>query len=693
VKQSVFTGAFRGVVGWLIYGVTEFLLAYTIPRFWKPGLEIAEWQRGPILLVMGIYALIGLLFGGAGGAVLAWVGKNQRGNYALLVSLSVTTMFAGNVLAAWPLARSEQVALATAIGLIAIFLAALVLDSWQRRAALFARPWALSLLLLAGPWVSREALQDHSMVVKTWMSLLAMAAVVALAAIWSRIVPENAATPRRKAVAAAAIVALVWISVQTTGAMRAQGAGKPAVSTAQGSPNIVLITMDTVRADHLSVYGYERQTTPQLQEFAREANVYDHAMAAADYTLPAHASIFTGLYPSWHGAYPLPPDYAGGRPLTPRTTTLAKLLSANGYWTGGIVANAAFLHPGTGLAQGFAVWESGMPVPLADGQRPFYLREQARRLLNTAVPTSEFDALFLRASDINRRAFKTIEKLRHGGPFFLFLNYMDAHFPYNAPPPYRDRFARMRPNTGATVEYNELKNAVNAGRRQIRNPEKSLLMAQYDSGIAFLDSEIGKLLARMRDLGVYENTLIIITADHGEAFGDHDVIGHTVTSVYQDGVHIPLLVKYPGQHLGQRSGVLVSHVDLMPTVLDAAGCPLPNNFHGKSLRLPRSDSDVVFSEARAIGDHAKTARLGGTRRAIFSSSVKLITWTAGPPEFYDLVADPNESANRYESTDPVVASLMTRLSAWTSAIPRQLPNPAMLDRSAMERIKSLGYVQ
>ena len=170
-------------------------------------------------------------------------------------------------------------------------------------------------------------------------------------------------------------------------------------------------------------------------------------------------------------------------------------------------------------------------------------------------------------------------------------------------------------------------------------------------------------------------------------------MGHTVTSVYQEGVHIPLLVKYPGQREQQRSGTLVSQVDLMPTVLDVARCPLPPGLQGQTLRLPRPDSGLVFSEARAIGDHEKTARLRGVRRAVFRGSSKLITWSAGSPEFYDLTEDPGESANRYRADDSAATSLMSCLTAWTAGIPRQLSKPAKLDKSTTERIKSLGYVQ
>jgi arylsulfatase A-like enzyme len=270
---------------------------------------------------------------------------------------------------------------------------------------------------------------------------------------------------------------------------------------------------------------------------------------------------------------------------------------------------------------------------------------------------------------------------------------MDAHYPYVPPAPFRGRFARLEPTSKAVASYNELKNSVNAGRRRVETTQKTVLTAQYDSGIAYVDSQVGILLSRLRELGLYENTLILITSDHGEAFGDHDTIGHTVTSVFQEGSHIPLLVKYPGQHEGSRSDALASHVDILPTVLEAVRAPFPAFLQGQSLRSPRSASEVVFTEARSIGSHEKDARLRGVRRAIVNGNTKLVTWSAGEPELYDLAADPGERVNRYHPDDPLAVSLLARMNAWTATIPRQLAKPAKLDKSTSDRIRSLGYTQ
>jgi arylsulfatase A-like enzyme len=347
-----------------------------------------------------------------------------------------------------------------------------------------------------------------------------------------------------------------------------------------------------------------------------------------------------------------------------------------------------------GLAQGFAVWKHNIAVQLSSSNRPFYLREGARHLLSLTMSTAAFDGYFLRAADINRDAFTMLEQARKHGSFFLFLNYMDAHIPLVPPPPFRDRFPGRDPDFRPAKRHQDLTNATNAGRGHLTEAEKRHLISQYDGGIAYMDAEIGKLLARLREMDLYENMLIIITSDHGEAFGDHDRMQHGIGSVYQEEVHVPLLVKFPGQHDARRTDALVSHVDLMPTALKIAGCPIPPKSQGRILApADNHAAEPVFSEAWALGEWQSTTRLRGVRRAVFSGSLKVITSSGRNPECYDLASDPGESRNQYRPDDPVAASLLARLHAWTAAIPSKPPKAAKPDKSTMERIKSLGYVQ
>jgi arylsulfatase A-like enzyme len=435
-----------------------------------------------------------------------------------------------------------------------------------------------------------------------------------------------------------------------------------------------------------------------LRDFASEATVCTRAIATSDWTLTTHASMFTGLYPRWHGAYFAPPHYRWGRPLAERYTTLAEVLRAHGYWTAAEVANYGFLSPSLGLAKGFTIYHARRPIRVFQmpwERRPFYLREGARRVLSLAEDTAAFDGNVLRAEDINRRAFELLDRATHNEqPFFLFLNYMDAHGPYVLPSPFDARFPGRDPHFNRVSGHIRLTLGINSGQRHISAAERRHVISQYDGAIAYEDEEIGKLLARLHELGCYDNTLIIITSDHGELFGQHDLMGHNVGSVYQDLVHVPLLVKYPGQHDGRQSDTLVSQVDLMPTVLDLAGISPPPGVQGQSLRLPRADSDAVYTEAIAVTYLAEmNPRFRGVRRGIFAGTRKLTTWTEGRTELYDLAADPGEARNLYRTDDPGAKALERQLSAWAAAAPRDAEQPGKLDKNSVERLKSLGYAQ
>ena len=700
LKQSVVEGAIPGLWVWLAYGIIEFALSVAISKFLFTQSELLPWQWPLVALLFALYAIVGLLLGAAGGAWLARKGRSPlREDHKCLGCLLLCGAFAANLIMAWPLARSEIIALAMTAALAAAFCAALSSAAWQRRTAFLASPAMLSLLLLIGPWVSREALSNHSASVRMAGSLFAIAGVLGAAMFVHRIFQKKPAHPLWRAAAGVGAAILLWTATLVPGTTTLGKAASSAASSASGRPNILLITMDTVRADHVSAYGYERDTTPYLREFARETTLYERLVACDGFTLPTHASIFTGMYPGWHGAT-RQPDHSSGAPLSPNSRTLASVLRANGYWTAETAANYGYLGKWTGLTQGFEFAEVKMAMHLSDPNRPFYLRELARKALNVAVSTTDFDAYTLRAPDINRNAFAMLEQARNRQqPFFLFLNYMDAHSPYLPPQPFRDRFSAGDGNVKpiSADAFVAMRDAVNAGKRALNEPEKRYLVSQYDAGIASIDFHIRELLTRLRELGLYENTLIIVTADHGESFGDHGLMEHAFGSLYQDQIRVPLLVKYPGQHEAQRSDALVSQVDFLPTVLEAAGIALPPGLQGQSLRSPRErDSGVVFADSFARRDLHDNARLRGSRRAVFSGNLKLIVWTAGAPELYDLAADPNELHNLYRPADPQGAALMARIHTWVAAIPSR-PSPAQsakpADNSTLEKLKSLGYAR
>jgi len=429
---------------------------------------------------------------------------------------------------------------------------------------------------------------------------------------------------------------------------------------ASGRPNILLVILDTVRADRWSLYGYHRPTTPQMDQFARQATTYTRATATGDMTLTTHASLFTGLYPSWHGAYHID-GHVYARKLDSSLETIAEMLANKGYSTQAVLANSSYLLPNFGLHQGFQYYDVRSPVTIAG--RPngrIYLRHPMRKLLSHMPSTVELDRNYRRGDEITAGALARIESSsREDRPFFLVLNYMDAHAPYIPPSPF-DRLG----------------------------------FSPYDGAIAYLDSQLARLFSRLRELNLFDDMLILVTADHGEGFSEHGLMRHSV-STYQELIHIPLVVKYPRQRDGQVVNALVSQVDVMPTILEVVGEPAPSHLQGRSLRHPETAGPrMVFSESfegvSVIKNNRITRRI---ERAITRGTMKFITSTLGKRELYDLARDPGETQNLFRPGDPVALDLQSKLNTWMSLAPAAGAGAKKPDPHTIERLRSLGYVQ
>ena len=686
------SGAAWGAAAWLVYGIVEIILSISIQLWRFSEMEVLGWQWRWIAALLGVYAACGIVLGAAAGLLLGARRVHLDEGPQILAVGSVSLTFGANLIRAWPLARSEQIVLVVDLALLTAFLAAFFSVDWRKRVRFLTSPWIVSLLLLGVPCLSRELLTpQQSSVLKVGGSLVLLVVIVSLARLWDMLRRDRPRTVAPQFILGAAVFALFAVGVGTARkgpAVRING-----VASGSGKPNILLIVMDTVRADHLSLYGYPRDTTPNLREFARGAAVYRHAIAASDFTLGAHATMFTGLYPDWNGAIQSSSTGSIALPLSPQHRTLAEILGSSGYWTVESAANFGFLAPWTGLTGGFAVSDLTRPVALSAHDRPFYLREWVKRILSRRVNTGALDRPSRIASDINRRAMAYLEQAGASAvPFFLFVNYMDAHTPYVPESPFDTRFSgpggrRLDPST-----LHDVKLRVDSGKSQLLPEESQELLAHYDGGIAAEDAAIADLLNRLRTLGLYDNTLIIITADHGDTFGEHDLMDHFLGFVYQELIHVPLIIKYPGQRDATQSDELVSQVDFLPTILEVVGAKPPVLPQGRSLLKP--SSRVVFARGtRSPQVGLGNRRFDGLRRAIFSGPMKLITWTSGPPELYDLAADPGERHNLYTSGDPRALDLSRQMEQWVAAMPRQSVQPTRLDKSAAERLRSLGYVQ
>jgi arylsulfatase A-like enzyme len=445
-------------------------------------------------------------------------------------------------------------------------------------------------------------------------------------------------------------------------------------------PPVVLISLDTTGTDHLSAYGYSRNTTPFLIDFARGATLFRNATAASDMTLSSHASMFTGVYPSWHGAHAYSNAPGAYAPLDEKLPTLAGILSGSGYTTAGAAANY-FVSRRWGLTRGFQFFSSPEPILLHRTDRLFPLRSWIGRLLGLFP---EFESTYRTSPEINQDAFNVLaQRAFSSRSFFLFVNYMDAHVPRMPPASYRDRF----PHAGKSRDmewYRKTMAEFSAGKRRLSESEYLDLVAAYDAGIAYQDAEFHDLIERLKAQNLYDRSLIIVTADHGEAFGEHRLFAHG-TGVYGVETHVPLVVKFPNQKSGNMVDTAVSGVDLMPTILEVAGCELPPASQGVSLA-----HTVTYREV--LSESFPTPELGSSldrvERSIQSGGAKLIVNSKGKHELYDLDRDPQELA-------PLGAAspLNERLRAWIRTMPAMSQKPTPQDAQAMRRLKTLGYVQ
>ena len=425
------------------------------------------------------------------------------------------------------------------------------------------------------------------------------------------------------------------------------GAFLAACSPELPTPNVLLITLDTVRADRCSVNGYPRPTTPTLERLSKEGVAFDAAYAPSPVTAPSHASLFTGLYPPRHGL-----DRNGGR-LAEAPPTLAEILEAQGYQTAGIVSSFV-LNEKFGVARGFDVW--------MDQFEPSRSKTVRREWEGLEIPAG-FDR---RAYDTTHLARTWLTQKRDPArPFFLFVHYFEPHGPYAPPEPWRSRFRRDEADRHAE---------------------------HYDSGIAYTDHEVGELLDRLDELRLTDDTLVIVTSDHGEGLMDHGVSAHG-PQLYEEAVRVPLLIRWPRAiPAGDRRRAPVSLVDVVPTILDLLGLPPPPVLDGRSLSpalrkgAPETSAPVFLYrppvEPRWVVDRC----VSGEGWGIVEDGVKYIA-ADDRIEIYQLDDDPDEG-NGMEN-HPRLASLQEQLDRFRgSAGAYPAASPSKADRLALE---ALGY--
>ena len=426
----------------------------------------------------------------------------------------------------------------------------------------------------------------------------------------------------------------------------------------RGNPNIVLITLDTTRVDHLSCYGYRRQTSPNLDQLASQSILYTRAIAPSSWTLPSHASLLTGKFTSSHGArydpegpihltdaIPGPKGWEEyrARGLAKEERTLPSVLKEAGYTTGAVIGGP-WLKKVFGLDKGFDFYD------------------------DSGISTMNGRA----ARQVTESALKWVESV-HGKKFFLFLNYFDPHIPWSAPEGFALRFLPKDTRLNGRSVIHEL-------TVEERN-------ALYDAEILYMDHYIGELLQGLKADDLYKNSWIIVTADHGELIGEHGKFGHG-KYLYQEELHVPFFAKYPdGEESAKRIDSWVQLTDIMPMIFERLGIPVPKEIQGSP---PPRINHPVIAETYPLPFITRD----GHWRAIYEGNFKFLWNSEGRNLLFNLEDDPSEMHNLSEQERGRAETMMAELDQFLTGLPK--PGAAepgkRLEQETEKALRSLGYL-
>ncbi len=424
-----------------------------------------------------------------------------------------------------------------------------------------------------------------------------------------------------------------------------------------GAPrNLVLISIDTLRADYLGAYGYERETSPTLDALAEGGVLFEAAMSTSPWTLPSHASLFTGLYPRHHGAKS---EHAA---LAAPVRTLAQVLREAGFDTAGFV-NSHYLTDRYGLERGFEEFRYATEFTQQHGSSPIgdwaigWLREERRE------------------------------------PFFLFLHFYDTHSAYRPLPYYARRL--VRPYDGKADGSTRQLMASRRGRFEIGPEDARYLSDLYAAEILQLDDVLARVIDALDASGLRERTLLVVTADHGEEFLEHGGVAHGRTQ-YQEVLHVPLLLNGPGLPRGERVPEPVSLVDVFPTLVALLGLPVPPGLDGQDLGpLWRGAGREAFAERALFGEADHNNAQPDQTSSVRRGRHKLVfDRVSGDAALYDLVRDPAESRDVTAEAPEQAARLRATLDEFLAERPIHPPVPLPgLDPRERRELEALGYLQ
>ena len=413
--------------------------------------------------------------------------------------------------------------------------------------------------------------------------------------------------------------------------------GLPAAAMARPRvpPNVVVITIDTLRADHLGCYGYTQIRTSNIDALAADGVRFVRAYTPVPVTLPSHTVIFTGTYPMFSGMH----DFSGNK-LSANQPTLASVLKEQGYATAAVIGSAV-LDSRFGLNRGFDFYYDHFDFSRLDESNLDEMERPGNQVADTTL-----DWLG-----------KNYQK-----KFFLWMHLYDPHYPYRPPAPYSEEY-KERP---------------------------------YDGEIAFADEQVGRLIGFLKEKGLYQNTLIVLSGDHGESLGEHGEKTHGFY-IYNATLHVPLIIHLPSDGRGRTVDDLVSTADLMPTVLHVLKVEVPSQVQGRDLspivakkkiaEKKEVDSRDLYAESYLPRLHFNWSELRGVENERYHFI------DAPKPELYDLVKDPGETRNLFAEKKAVGEEMRGKLAAVIRhySAGQELAEKTGLDPALMERLKSLGY--
>lgn len=488
---------------------------------------------------------------------------------------------------------------------------------------------------------------------------------------------------------------------------------------AMEQPNIVLLVLDAVRVDHVGCYGYERNTTPNIDELARRGVKYANAFAPSIWTPAVHGAIFTGQYPSHTGTY------GNSLAIPDHLETLPEALREAGYRTFAASAGA-HIRRDRGYDRGVDQYvETRRISPELGFVRKLLTDRSFQKQVSFSLRAGPDDKTLFKFDRLKRFAK---ESKNGGSPFFAFVNAKTAHSPYNPPRPYKGLFCEEleRPRwevlerilsaldqptqTVAGQDDDTLLqvartggDGILAGRKELTDEEWAIIEAWYDGAIRYMDDQIGSLVDELNEIDAFENTLLVVTSDHGENFGDHGLTRH-VFCLYDSLLQVPLIVSPPSRHaMDDVVTNQVSLIDLYPTFLDVAGADLPTYDHSTSL-YPFDDRqfhEYTFAEYAGYEGPANrlkrkypnvdTTNLARTIQSVRTDEYKLIRDERGEVELYRWREDETEHNDLADKEPEMVGTLSEVLesSLGTLRVEGELENST--DEDLQEQLKALGY--